>query len=458
MRSEQKSGPTFLALLALAALAPYSAAQDEAIAAREADVRAREAEVRRARSELSRLYEALETAFARIREGAPAETAKELAAVLDEALTAARRAGAGDANAKRAAPKIRRAFTAAAADGFRRARDGVVTALEPVVMESLKPWLEPDAARLLEATPDALVDASLGALARSGQPFVALWNAELSGRLAAAETWRKAVAALRTASFELEVQKDPLRRFQAGAPPGMARIPGGSYAVGSRERAEKHGFHRKRTRATVRTFFLDLHEVTHGRYWKDFHAKLTTDEERERHLPVDDNKKPIWLRNPETGLFEPAEDQMSLPVTGVNLVSAMAYAAAVGKRIPTEDEWEAAATGPKDFDYPWGMRWEPGRCNDVRAGIGGSMPVDAMPEGRSAFGIFHLAGNVSEWTVTYEGGQTVVGDVATTESVVVHGGAFGDDTDAVSCRWRWHYNGVYQRSRNLGFRCAQDAP
>src|SRR5262249_43364955 len=89
-----------------------------------------------------------------------------------------------------------------------------------------------------------------------------------------------------------------------------------------------------------------------------------------------------------------------LPVTTVHVEDARAYAAWLGRRLPTEWEWEYAARGPDLLVYPWGNAWTPRCCNSNEAGIpGGRGPtaVDAYPEGASAFGVKDMVGNVCEW-------------------------------------------------------------
>src|SRR3989449_6190556 len=53
------------------------------------------------------------------------------------------------------------------------------------------------------------------------------------------------------------------------------------------------------------------------------------------------------------------------PATGVFWVEAVAYCAwrQPGGRLPTEDEWEAAARGPEGLRYPWGDKWVRGFAN-----------------------------------------------------------------------------------------------
>ena len=98
------------------------------------------------------------------------------------------------------------------------------------------------------------------------------------------------------------------------------------------------------------------------------------------------------------------------PVCGVSWYEAEAYARFVGKRLPTEAEWEKAASWDATAGcrriYPWGDA-EPTlhHCNHDHA-IGKTTPVDAYPQGQSAYGCYDLLGNIWEWTASwFEGYQ-----------------------------------------------------
>jgi len=106
-----------------------------------------------------------------------------------------------------------------------------------------------------------------------------------------------------------------------------------------------------------------------------------------------------------------------LPVEGISLEQSMAFCAWIsevrGEQIllPSEAEWEYAASSRGRYAFPWGNDWDPHRVNTADAGPGYATKTGDFTRGRSAEGIEDLAGNLEEWTRTpyqpYPGGSLV---------------------------------------------------
>lgn len=161
----------------------------------------------------------------------------------------------------------------------------------------------------------------------------------------------------------------------------MVEIPAGEFIMGLDGMRALEG-ERPAHRVWLDAFAIDQYEVTTAQY-AEF---LSTGQQ-----------PPPWQW--ETVALARHGDR---PVIGVSWQDAEAYCRWKGKRLPTEAEWEKSARGPDGRSYPWGNQAPTNQRANFALGARFSYdlvlaPVASNPQGRSPFGLHHMAGNAYEW-------------------------------------------------------------
>ncbi len=298
---------------------------------------------------------------------------------------------------------------------------------------------------------------------------------------------------------------DPTARAAAPTvPPDMVLVPAGPAIIGSdatdvRNEGRDYGLSKPlyldehpRHQVFVEAFAIDRHEVTNAQYrqfviannywvpptWKangyllERRILAQADLPTLRRLATDTFELDIDTRDLSKDALLDAmgakrAELDDLPVTGVSWQDADAYCRAVGRRLPSEVEWEKAARGPKGLEFPWGNEW-----SERKANVGadqsrepGPMPVGSFPAGRSPYGIDDMAGNVMEWVADwYEAypGSDYQSKAFGRRYKVARGGGWGGIGHYVLSHF---YRAAYRfnlrpgsRYNDLGFRCALSLP
>lgn len=188
----------------------------------------------------------------------------------------------------------------------------------------------------------------------------------------------------------------------------MITIPAGKFLFGE-----------EKQETSLPTYQIDKYEVTNAQY-----AKV----------------KAGFEYHPEMGQF---------PVVWVTQIDAFEYCEAVGKRLPTVQEWEKAARGEDGRLYPWGNEFNKEfAVTSETAPQGIPEPVGSRKQGQSPYGVMDMAGNVWEWTSSSRKGDT--------SYIILKGGSFFENRRFATTTYS--LGSIPDDSKQyIGFRCVKDA-
>jgi ergothioneine biosynthesis protein EgtB len=255
----------------------------------------------------------------------------------------------------------------------------------------------------------------------------------------------------------------PMPHAPCPIPNSAIEIPAGEFYMGN-DAAEALDNERSRHLCYLEAYSIDRYPVTCGQYrnfmesggyqnsdwWSADGWKWLQSAQVDRPL--------YWSENPAFN---------NHPVCGVSWYEAEAYCNFIGKRLPSEAEWEKAASWDATNQiyriYPWGEEQPNGSLCNHGNNIASTSPVDAFGKGASAAGCWDMLGNVWEWTASifdaypgfesypYRGYSQVYFDG---EHRVLKGGSWATFPQALRSSFRnWYYPGV--RQIIAGFRCAK---
>jgi formylglycine-generating enzyme required for sulfatase activity len=223
----------------------------------------------------------------------------------------------------------------------------------------------------------------------------------------------------------------------------MMRIPAGTFSMGSDKGEENE---KPVHQVTLKSFEMDVTEVTVAEYQTCVRAGRC--------------RQADWGGPCNSGV-SPVLGREQHPINCVDWNQAKVYCESVGKRLPTEEEWEYAARGADGRTYPWGnspprnqLCWN-GEGTDVGKGKRfATCPVGSYPSGDSPFGLHDMAGNVWEWTASEYCDSYGSGKNCTPARVFRGGSAWADSPQYVRAALRNEYE-TKKHGGHLGFRCAR---
>jgi gamma-glutamyl hercynylcysteine S-oxide synthase len=208
-------------------------------------------------------------------------------------------------------------------------------------------------------------------------------------------------------------RRPPARRSVIPSGLELVEVPGGECSLGAPATGFAYDNERPRHRTDVRAFGIGRHPITNATYlhfvegggyerrewWSDEGWSWKEQYDITRPAGWEEDLTGEW----RLGRLEPLDP--GRPVVHVSWFEADAFARAHGLRLPSEAEWEKAATWEEETGqarrYPWGNESPvPGVHANVDVVDVGPASAEAHPAGASPYGVLGMIGDVWEWTAS----------------------------------------------------------
>ena len=248
---------------------------------------------------------------------------------------------------------------------------------------------------------------------------------------------------------------------------GMVEVPAGAFVMG---RDDGPADERPAHRVELGRFMIDRLPVTHADFATFLEAQgLQGVRYGRRYRRYDDDDADARIHRVDgRWRADPRVDRH--PVSEVPWAGARDYCAWLGKRLPTEAEWEKAARGTDAHRYPWGNTGPDASRAKFGAEWMQTAPADAYPAGASPYGALDMAGNQWEWVTSLyrpypysatDGREDAGGDADVNAGVNelrgTRGGGHDSTPDELTTTQRGRNLSRAPRAghHNIGFRCAR---
>jgi iron(II)-dependent oxidoreductase len=268
--------------------------------------------------------------------------------------------------------------------------------------------------RVRAALDEKLADEALESRARTrdGFPVDTLLNVAVEHRLMHVETLAYMLHQL---SLDKKVRQEAAQNLDSvPVVHRMVEVPAGVATLGLRRGPETFGWDNEYEahRVPVPAFAVNRYKVTNRQYLEFTAAggyetrSLWSDDDWNWRTTYGISHPVFWKKTGDHWLYRTMFDEVPLPLDWpvyVSQAEASAYARWAGKSLPTEAEWHRAAygaAGESEQISPWGSEAPTARFGNFDFHRWDPTPVNAFPEGRSAFGIDDMLGNGWEWTST----------------------------------------------------------